>query len=117
VTAADVVGASGPPPPSRRTQGRREAAQLSGRARRKGLTPGRRRALATLMHAKRHDRPCTATNMTTAPDRWATMPLFVHHAAADWLVSEAYATGSLMAGQDHIALTATGVYLAEQEGL
>lgn len=87
------------------------------RARRKGLTPGRRKALATLMHAKRHNRPCTSTNMTTAPNRWATMPLFVHHAAADWLVSEAYATGSLLNGQDHIALTATGVHLAEQEGL
>lgn len=115
MTAADVAGASGPP--SRRTLGRWEAAQLSDRARRKDLTPGRRKALATLMHAKRHNRPCTSTNMTTAPNRWATMPLFVHHAAADWLVSEAYATGSLLNGQDHVTLTATGAALAESEGL
>jgi hypothetical protein len=97
--------------------GRREAAQLSSDARRRGLTVSRRKALATLIYGQRHGRPVTTSNMTTAPNRYQTMPLFVHHQAAAWLVAEAYATDAWMTGANHVTLTATGVWLAEQEGL
>jgi hypothetical protein len=107
---------------SRRTLGRREAAQLSAGTRgarrtRVGLTASRRKALGVLMHGRRHDREVTDSNMTTPPERWESMPLMIHHQASAWLVEQLYASAEWWGGRNHVTLTATGVHLAEQEGL
>jgi hypothetical protein len=99
VTAAGTGGPSGSPTASVR------------------VTVSRRQALATLMHGRRQARPVTESNITTTPDRWASMPLFVYWQSSQWLEAQGYAQRSWHDGRNHVTLTDAGVDLAEQEGL
>jgi hypothetical protein len=83
----------------------------------RALTPARRRALATLIYGRRHDRPVTESSVTTRPERWTSMPLFVVRQTSLWLVAEGYASTFRLDGRTHVALTPAGVEFAEGVGL
>jgi hypothetical protein len=81
------------------------------------LTVAQRKALAVLLYGRRHAREVTESNISTAPEHWSSMPLFVYWQTVRWLEDQGYVSTAWMAGRMHVTLTDAGVDFAESQDL